>query len=163
MNEWTKKRGCREKKLFSKNTKRSILQPFIHFRQQRNSSEEGRREWRAEEDMKKKKKHPSHWSEIRKLSVILYVLPAATLSQWACTLGLGHFDEIKAQASLWLNRMGALTQPVSDWPLKPLMNGPVRGETIKSNMKQSRCDGPVWQSKPIPPLHYIAHGSFYNP
>lgn len=27
---------------------------------------------------------------------------------------LGHFDEIKAQASLWLNRMGALTQPVSD-------------------------------------------------
>lgn len=46
----------REKKLFSKNTKRSILQPFIPFRQQRNSSVAGRREKRRRWEKKKKGK-----------------------------------------------------------------------------------------------------------
>lgn len=161
MNEWTKKPGFREKKLFSKNTKRSILQPFIPFHQQRNSSVAGKREERRGGDEKRKTSFSLIWNQ--KAFSHSLCAPRGHSEPVSMYIRLGHFDEIKAQASLWLNRMGALTQLVSDWPLKPLMNGPVRGETIKSNMKQSRCDGPVWQSKPIPPLHYIAHGSFYNP
>lgn len=49
------------------------------------------------------------------------------------------------------------------------MNGPVREETIKSNMKQSLPRLDYWPRLPgliektIPPLHYIVHFSFYNP
>lgn len=60
MNECTKMHGFREKKLFSKNTKRSTLQPLFPF------VNRGTAVWRGERGAGrgagdvKKGKHPSH-------------------------------------------------------------------------------------------------------
>ena len=56
MNECTKMHGFREKKLFSKNTKRSTLQPLFPFV---NRGTAVQSEGRGDEDVKKGK-HPSH-------------------------------------------------------------------------------------------------------
>lgn len=57
--------------MFSKNTKRSILQPFIPFRQQRNSSVAGRRERGAEEEEMKKKKEKKEREREKKKNILL--------------------------------------------------------------------------------------------
>lgn len=62
-----------------------------------------------------------------------------------------HFDKVKHKP----NVLGGGTKwehstlPTSDWPLELLMNVAVKGETIKSNMKQSCFDGSDWWSKPF--------------
>lgn len=69
----------------------------------------------GEEDIKKKKKKTS-FSLIWNQKAFSHSLcaPHGHSEPVSMYIRLGHFDEIKAQASLWLNRMGALTQPVSD-------------------------------------------------
>lgn len=112
MNECTKMHGFREKKLFSKNTKRSTLQPLFPFVNRGTAVRWAERGERRQGREKRK----TSFSLIRNQKAFSHSLcaPRGHSEPVSVYIRLGHFDEIKAQASLWLNRMGALTQPVSD-------------------------------------------------